>query len=371
MEIQAVIDRFQQRKEEKEARLLDFLQGGATKYIVIQRPPADLWGVCNSIEMIYRNNMAYLEQVLELDWTDELPYLEPWIGTGVYANAFGCEYYWREDNAPDIHYRYHKIEEVQGIDYPDYRKSPVMNMVLDCIDVMKERTLGKLPICLTDTQSPFDTATLILDAVEFFTACYTHEEIAHGFMDLITRMIIEFSQVQANQIGHELLAKPGHIMPSSVSFRGISISDDNLAVSSPLINERIALPYNQKIADAFDGVAVHSCGRWAHTMLKLRGFKNIIMVDCALQTDPDPTPHAPEEVRQAMKGSTMITKVRVGSDAVLFIPVLERVFDPSLRLVVHLDFSAERARENYQVVTDMLARLYDGSYPPGFSAAPG
>ena len=122
--------------------------------------------------------------------------MEPWIGTGVFANAFGCEYHFRDDNAPHVRYRYHKIEEVRDIEYPDYRKSPIMSMVLDCIDCFRERTHDGLPIALTDTQSPFDTATLILDAAEFFTACYTEPEIVTDFLQKITDLIVEFSEVQ-------------------------------------------------------------------------------------------------------------------------------------------------------------------------------
>ncbi|TFG66365.1 MAG: hypothetical protein E4H27_10035 [Anaerolineales bacterium] len=324
----------------------------------MQKVPGDLWGACNTIEEIYQNNIRYFADSVAFDWSDDLPYLEPWIGTGVYANAYGCDYLWRDDNAPDVHYRYHHIEEVRDLPYPDYHQSPVMQMVLECIDVLKERTFGQLPICLTDTQSPFDTATLILDAAEFFTACYTHRDIVLDFMDKITNLIIEFSQVQAERIGDTLWTKPGHIMPASPSYRGISISDDNLAVSSPKINEIISLPSNQKIADAFNGVAIHSCGKWAHTMAKLKDMQNVIMVDCAVSREVDPTPNAPASVREAMKGSGIITKVRVGGDMPNVMRILDALFDPSLKLIVEINYSATDAERNYKLVRDKLSALY-------------
>ena len=218
-------------------------------------------------------------------WSDELPHLQAWFGTGVYANAFGCEYLWREGEAPDSHVRYHHIEEVRGLPRPDWRGSPVMRMVLDCIDVLKERTRGRIPIALTDTQSPFDTATLVLDTSEFFTACYTEEETAHELMNTIADLVIEFSREQARHIGDELVSRPGHVMPSLPGFRGITLSDDNLAVSSPLINERFSLPCNQRIADALGGVAVHSCGAWDHTMKLLPG-RGVMGIDCAVSREP-------------------------------------------------------------------------------------
>ena len=194
MEIQELIDLYQKKREEREKTLLDFLN--KKKNFIIRQPlPGSIWGECNTIETIYDNNIKFFENMLRFDWTDDLPFLEPWIGTGVYATGFGCEYKWRDDNAPDVHYKYHKIEEIKNIEYPDWKKSKVMQMVLDCIDYFKEKTKAMFPISLTDTQSPFDTATLILDAVEFFTACYTHEEIIHKFMNTITDLIIEFSVI--------------------------------------------------------------------------------------------------------------------------------------------------------------------------------
>jgi len=74
--------------------------------------------------------------------TDDLPYLEPWIGTGVYANAFGCEYIFRDGNTPHTHYRRHRMEEIGAVEYPDWRARPVMNMALDSIDALKQSIGG-------------------------------------------------------------------------------------------------------------------------------------------------------------------------------------------------------------------------------------
>ena len=204
----------------------------------------------------------------------------------------------------------------------------------------------------------------MLDTAEFFTACYINEEIVLDFMEKITNLIIEFSKIQIQRIGECLLAKPGQIMPSSTSYRGISISDDNLAVSSPQINEKIALPFNQKIADAFNGLAIHSCGKWTHTMAKLKHLRNILMIDCAITPESDPTPNIAAEVRDAMKGSSIITKVRTGTNIEKAIPILEELFDPSIKLIVGIEYSREnyspeKAENNYKIVKDLLNGLYN------------
>lgn len=363
MELNQLTELYLRRKEEREGNLLRFYQG-EKKYLIVQRPAYHLWGRCNSIEEIYQNNLKHLESWLTMPWSDELPHLQAWIGTGVFANAFGCEYLWREDNAPDTRVRYQKIEQVKGLDYPDWRNSPIMGLVLEGIDVLKERTRGRFPIALTDTQSPFDTATLILDTTEFLVACHKSEDTVFEFMDTISDLIIVFSRVQRERIGEGLVSKPGHVMPSLPSLRGITLSDDNLAVSSPQINENVSLRFNQKIAEALDGVAIHSCGVWDHTMKRLKGY-DVIGIDCSLHRAWDPDPNTPEGVREALKGSGIAVKARCGGNIDELMPVLEKLVTPELRLILDIARLEEDdenylaiAESNYRLAAEKLAALY-------------
>jgi hypothetical protein len=364
MDLSALLDLYARRREQREARLREFLMTDRPGFLVVQHPLENLlkvFGTCNSVEEVYRNNIAYVEEKLQVDGTDDLPYLEPWIGTGVYANAFGCEYHFRDDNAPHVRYRYHKIEELRDLEYPDYRKSPIMSMVLDCIDCFRERTRDGLPIALTDTQSPFDTATLVLDAAEFFTACYAEPEIVSGFLQKITELIEEFSRVQIERIGPALLVQPGHLMPSFVGGPGISISDDNLAVSSPRINRRFALPMNERLAVHFGGLVIHSCGVWTHTMSMLSELRNITAIECAVgygRGDHDPNTNSPGDVRRAVSGSTLIVKARFDSDLDKALAALDELASPEMRLIAHIGYDPEHAQRNYQRVTERLERIY-------------
>jgi hypothetical protein len=364
MDLSRILDLYARRRQEREPRLREFLMTDRPGFLVVQHPLENLlkvFGPCNSVEAIYRNNMAYVDEKLRLDWSDDLPFLEPWIGTGVYANAFGCPYHFRDDNAPHVRYRYHKIEELGGIEYPDYRKSPIMGMVLDCIDCFRERTHDGLPIALTDTQSPFDTATLVLDAAEFFAACYTEPEIVADFLQKITDLIVEFSRVQIERIGPELLVQPGHLMPSVLGGPGISISDDNLAVSSPQINRRFALPMDEQLARQFGGLTIHSCGVWTHTMSMLRHFKQFAAIDCAVghgRGDHDPNTNPPGDVRRAVADSPLIVKARFDSDLEKALAAIDELASPRMRFIAHIGYVPEHAERNYRRVTERLERIY-------------
>jgi len=363
MDLEELSDLYLQRRAER-LPLVERFWASERGWLVIQRPSYHLWSECNSVPGVYGNNLRHMESWLSFPWSDELPHLQAWFGTGVYANAFGCEYLWRQGEAPDTHVRYPRIEDVRGLERPDWRRSPVMAMVLECIDVLKERTRGRFPIALTDTQSPCDTATLVLDTSEFFTACYTEEQTVDALLATISDLIVEFSREQARHIGEGLVSRPGHVIPSLATLGGITLSDDNLAVSSPAVNERFSLRYDQRIADALGGVAIHSCGVWDHTMKLLPG-RGVMAVDCSVSPRWDPTPMAPARVRAALRGTGIAVKARCGGTAEEIREAVGALAGPDMKLILDIaridqdDHAYARAAEaNYRLAGDLLARAY-------------
>jgi len=293
--------------------------------------------------------------------SDHLPLMEPWFGTGVYANMYGCEYVWREGEAPAVHYLYHSLNEIDGLQKPRWEDSPIAQLVLDTIRYFKSQTGDALPIIWTDTQSACDTATLILDACEVFTACLLEPEKIETFFRQINGLIIEFSKVQSEIIG-DALSFPGHIFLNNAGFRGMSISDDNLAVSSPQVNERFNLPLAEEIGLAMGGVAIHSCGNYAHTMGNIKPLvPSCVAIDCALDHVVDPNPNSPEAVRDALAGSGLNVHVRMTGKTEDMLQVVRRVLHKDIRLVVHPAYiDAETARKNYEALDSLLSDFYAG-----------
>ncbi|HUX02769.1 MAG TPA: uroporphyrinogen decarboxylase family protein [Phycisphaerae bacterium] len=357
MDVNALINRYDRLKARRGPKLKRFVDG-EQPFLVIQRPGGSrLWHDCNSVEHVVKNNWETFAANLDFEFTDELPYLEPWIGVGVFANAFGCNYVWREGEAPATHYRYSELAEVAELEQPDWRKSPVMRMVLEVIDAINARSSGRLPISLTDTQSPFDTATLIVDATNFMIGCYDTPELAKRFLGQVTDTIIAFSKVQYEHIG-PCAMRPGHGMYGNPFGRGIALSDDNLSFCDAAFARTFAIAFNQRLGEAFGGVAIHSCGAWPHVMRQLKDFSQVFMIDCALSMDCDPSPCSPAAVRDALKGSGIIVKVRVGNDLPKTLSMLEELADPTLQLVVEIGYSETYAEDHYRTVTEKLGKLY-------------
>ena len=188
----SLIDSYRGLHEELSPRLDAFADGGQP-FLIVQSAPLDVYTNCNTVADVFDENIKFFERQLAVK-SDWLPYLEPWMGTGVYANAFGCEYMWREGDSPAAHYRYHSLEEIVGLPALEISDSPIMAKVLDTIAYFREHTGDSLPIALTDTQSANDTATLVVDAASVLMGCYTEPETIHSILRQINSLIMRILQ---------------------------------------------------------------------------------------------------------------------------------------------------------------------------------
>ncbi|MFP4384235.1 MAG: uroporphyrinogen decarboxylase family protein [Spirochaetia bacterium] len=356
-----IIDRYKQRLSERREKLVSFFSpDGDRRLLVVPRVANQLYTACNNIDEVIRNNIDYCDRHLAIDLCDDLPYLEPWMGVGVYASAFGSEYKWDTGGAPDTLYRYRSIEDIRNIETPDWRSSPIMRTVVESIDRMTELTGGEIPIALTDTQSAQDTATLILETTEFLTGLYTDPETIENFLNSINRLIIDFSREQMNRIGHERVAKPGHGFHGLPFLRGLGVSDDNMVFSSPDLNERFSFPHNTELSENFGGLALHSCGDWAPTMKRICSIKGLYMIDFALtghHTDADPCEG--QNVREAVGSSDLILKARVGPDIGIALEQISRLAAGGNKLIVEFPSSGDinRDAETYKLYRDKVGAL--------------
>ena len=352
-----IVDRYHNIRSEREA-IADRFLSGQRPYMIFQTPDGNVWGDNRSPGQSFFNNMKYIEASLGIP-SDHLPVLEPWFGTGVFANMYGCPYVWRDGEAPAVRYKYLSINDIKGISGPKWQDSGIAQLVLETIRYFKSKTGDALPIVWTDTQSSSDTATLILDATEVFAGCMEEPETMMKFMSDINDLIIEFSKAQAEVIGNAL-AEPGHIMLSNKGFKGMSISDDNLAVASPKVNSEFNLPLDEKIGCAMGGVAIHSCGRWTHTMsLIKKHVPSCVAIDCAVDETWDPGPNKPEDVRDAIAGTGINAHVKMTGETDKMLEIVKRLLHPHIRLIIHpLFIDLPTSERNYEALEALLSEYY-------------
>lgn len=197
-------------------------------------------------------------------------HLQPQMGVGVFASAFGCESKFPPDQMPWVHALIKPgdpAEKVYDIAPPDIRDG-YLGDILDFAEYFDKKANYKYPIAMTDLQGPLDTAYLIWNACDFMIAMYEHPAEVHRLMRLVTDLIIKFVKEYRSKV-REMV--PAHFpMVYLPDGQGITLSEDALAVLSPHCWEEFSLPYINELSEEFGGVLIHSCGNIGHQLEALK-----------------------------------------------------------------------------------------------------
>ena len=351
-------DKYLTAKEERERFTYEWAQGLHPREVpVLMFPSWDMWNdnTCKDRELFLRWNLWGMATSAEWKSDGVFQHLQPWYGVGLMASGFGAKYYWEGSSAPQTHPIFKSADEVKDIKMPPPGESEPMREVLDRIRWYRELTHDRLPICLTDTQSTHDTASLLMETNEFLYVSSYEPERLERFMNAITDMIIAFTETQIEALGPTLIL-PGHQMLCHPKWSGISVSDDNMSMLSPKAYEVAALPYNSRISEHFDGIALHSCGSVKHNIPILLRTPKVQQAEhgaCIIAKDSDPYPNTPESLRDGYRGSDVILKVRVNKNEV---ELLDRLLAPDLKCVVVVTGSEGR-EESDQVYYRFKERI--------------
>jgi hypothetical protein len=100
------------------------------------------------------------------------------------------------------------------------------------IEYFMEMTKGKIPVSLTDSQSPLNTIGNLYPVDKFFMDLLTAPEKVLEIFDRLADLSIAFNEEQRKLIG-DVLASPGHGFPSSRTWKGLGMSDDNTVMIAP------------------------------------------------------------------------------------------------------------------------------------------
>ena len=346
--------RFKDWSLEREKKTLDFLNGKGDSNVFLIEPVGCNFVICQTPQESLECQLEAITRQMDFGG-NYMPFLEPWFGVGVYANAFGAEYVWEEGTPPQTHYIAYSAEEADRIEAVENYDCEAMNLVTSAIDYFLTETKGFIPISCTDTQSPFDTATLIWDSSDFFISMFEAPEVVHRVLDKITRLLIDFSKKQIDLLG-ETWTKPGHIMASAKNGHGFAISDDNIVMLSPEDYLNFSVPYNNKISKEFGGLAVHSCGNYERQLPALMQTEGLLMVDGAFMTkNVDPTPNLDYKLfKDTFKNSNVILKTRMNQN---WQEPFKEIYHPDMRMILQVpppppDQSKETNRELLKRIID-------------------
>ena len=226
--------------------------------------------------MKFNRSFALIQKIWSRD--DFVLHLQPQMGVGVFASAFGCRIKFPPDQFP---WSYPAIgpndppEKVMEMEPPDVRAG-LLGDLLDFTETFDRRSKGRYPIAMTDLQGPLDTAYLVWDSCAFMMAMYDHPEAVHRLMRMVTDLIIKFAREMKARVREFV---PAHFPPVYLpDGKGICVSEDALAVISAPLWEKFSLPYLNELSEEFGGIVIHSCGNFKHQLdviAKVRGLRGI------------------------------------------------------------------------------------------------
>ncbi len=348
-------DSYLNKTDEIITRTEPFALGHTSEYLpVLQWTLGNAFGKdCRHRETMLCMQLDGIAKTLQTG-TDWIPYLEPWHGVGVFAEAFGCPFEWRDDDAPWTHPLAGNIEQLRELKKPSVDDCSMLQYVLDTIRYFDRETGGMVYIAPTDTQSPLDTVSLILETDFLFYAAVDYPEDLHRLLSDVTDLIIEFTLIERQLTRRP--AMPGHNAWCHPGLSGLGLSEDVLCMVGPDFFEEFSKPYNERIANALGGISVHSCGVWKQNFDTVSRMNGVVQVDLAVHKQMDPSPNCPETVRDGLRGSDFLVKVRCPGDEV---DILDRIYVPDLRLMWEVAWEDDPAKRqaNYDDAKRRFERL--------------
>lgn len=197
---------------------------------------------------------------------DFVMHLQPQMGVGVFASAFGCEVDFPPDQMPRAHPLIKSGDSpnrVYELKKPRF-DSGLLGNILDYADYFNKKAGSKYPIAVTDMQGPMDTAYLVWDSSDFMVAMYRHPAQVHHLMRLCTDLIIDHVKHVRTKVREFV---PAHFPPVYLpDGMGLAVSEDALALLSPKLYEQFSLPYLNELSEEFGGILIHSCGNFEHQL---------------------------------------------------------------------------------------------------------
>lgn len=184
---------------------------------------------------------------------DQIPFLSPYTGTEIFAEAFGCPVHYSGDNMPFALPRIHSASQVRSLRTPSAFAPPLERPFR--IARRLRDAFPDAPVQLPDIQSPFDIAALIWEKGDFYAACIDEpeavEELCHRVESVLTRFLDAWFQ----EFGTDYVAH----YPDFFVRGGATLSEDEAGSISPAMFRRFCMPALARLSERYGGLCVHCC----------------------------------------------------------------------------------------------------------------
>lgn len=204
---------------------------------------------------------TYERHVESAQWLrdDSIPFLNPYTGTEIFAEAFGCAVHRASDNMPFALPMICRAEEVAKLQVPDLDVAPLA-LLFEMADELKRRAGNGALMKLVDIQSPMDIGALIWDKSCFYLAFIQAPEAVCELAAKVGQLLTAFLDEWFARYGTEFIAHfPAYYMP-----QGMTLSEDEVGVVNRDMFEGFFLPELIELSQRYGGIGIHCCADSKH-----------------------------------------------------------------------------------------------------------
>ncbi len=311
---------------------------------------------CRDMQLSLQLQLGALEASMQYE-ADIANFIEPWYGIGTIASAFGVDYHWEPGQAPGMKAPFKTVAEALQREATPIHQTAIGMHTLAMIEYFMEKTGGRVPMSFTDTQSPMNAASFLIEINNFFMSVYDDPDGMKRLLDIMADLLIDFTRRQRALIG-DALVWPGHGFASSREFNGLGMSDDCVVMFSDEQYLEFAAPAMVKVGEAFDGTVFHSCGNWSSKAESIRTLGRLRMVDGAFSCETDPDPNQSEAITSVFANTGIAVNARIVGDVEAVEEELVKLARPGMKLIVvtYCETPAEQA-EAYAKVHEAARRM--------------
>lgn len=225
------------------------------------------------IEYAWTVYQRQLRRAAALD-DDFIPFLDPFTGTEIFAEAFGSKIHRPEDNMPFALPFVMTPAEADRIQVPELSASPLA-MLFEIADELRRRAGPEAVMKLVDTQSPMDTVALIWDKTELFCAMLEAPDAVKHLAAKVHTLFTAFLDEWFRRYGREFIAHfPYYYMP-----QGLTLSEDEVGAVNPEMFREFYLPELQTLSDRYGGLGIHCCANSRHQWANFKHIRNLRMLN--------------------------------------------------------------------------------------------
>ncbi len=246
-------------------RWRDFYEPGASGHLFMigyqdlpERPLPHPDRIQERIEWAWQHYQFQLER---LEWLedDSIPYLCPYTGTEIFAEAFGCQVHRPDNTMPFALPLITRAAEVAKVKVPELSSSSLA-VYFEMVDELRRRAGNGAVPRMVDMQSPMDIAALIWDKNAFYMAILEAPEAVKELAGKVNELLKAFLDEWYARYGTAFIAHyPDYYMPA-----GITLSVDEVGIVNEEMFQEFFLPELVELSERYGGIGIHCCADARH-----------------------------------------------------------------------------------------------------------